>query len=78
MMINMRTIKFKLISLSGISLLFVIILLTALHARETNTNNHIISNTSAKMLYQLGDKLLETKAAEQASELKNFLVTMYH
>lgn len=70
MMINMRTIKFKLISLSGISLLFVIILLTALHARETNTNNHIISNTSAKMLYQLGDKLLETKAAEQASELK--------
>lgn len=69
-MIYVRTIRLKLIFLSGISLLFVIGLLISLHIKETDANNQVISNTSTKMLYEIGDELLETKAAEQASELK--------
>ncbi|MGU9827332.1 methyl-accepting chemotaxis protein [Pseudomonas sp. LF242] len=70
-MINIKTIRFRLIFLSGITLVFVIGLLISLQTKDNNANNQLMSNASTKILYNIGEELLKTKASEQASELRN-------
>jgi len=65
-MFDTLSIRLKIVLLSGLCLLGVIALIISINLYETNQNDHLISDSSSRMLTSSVQNLLQAKAAEQA------------
>ncbi|WP_339452898.1 methyl-accepting chemotaxis protein [Pseudomonas sp. JAI120] len=65
-MFDTLSIRLKIVLLSGLCLLGVIALIIRMNLYETNQNDHLISDSSSRMLTSSVQNLLQAKAAEQA------------
>ncbi|CRM18866.1 methyl-accepting chemotaxis protein [Pseudomonas marginalis] len=69
-MFDTLSIRLKIVLLSGLCLLGVIALIISINLYETNQNDHLISDSSSRMLTSSVQNLLQAKAAEQAVLLR--------
>ncbi|PLR63254.1 chemotaxis protein [Pseudomonas sp. QC2] len=69
-MFNTLSIRLKIVLLSGLCLLGVIALIISINLYETDQNDHLISDSSSRMLTSSVQNLLQAKAAEQAVQLQ--------
>ncbi|MCD7038204.1 methyl-accepting chemotaxis protein [Pseudomonas sp. MAFF 311095] len=69
-MFNTLSIRLKIVLLSGLCLLGVIALIISINLYETDQNDHLISDSSSRMLTSSVQNLLQSKAAEQAVQLQ--------
>ncbi|ONH57451.1 methyl-accepting chemotaxis sensory transducer with Cache sensor [Pseudomonas cedrina] len=69
-MFDTLSIRLKIVLLSGLCLLGVIALIISINLYETNQNDHLISDSSSRMLTSSVENLLQSKAAEQAVQLQ--------
>lgn len=69
-MFDTLSIRLKIVLLSGLCLLGVIALIISINLYETGQNDHLISDSSSRMLTQSVQHLLQAKAAEQAVQLQ--------
>jgi len=65
-MFDTLSIRLKIVLLSGLCLLGVIALIISINLYETDQNDHLISDSSSRMLTNSVQNLLQAKAAEQA------------
>ncbi len=65
-MFDTLSIRLKIVLLSGLCLLGVIALIISINLYETDQNDHLISDSSSRMLTSSVQNLLQAKAAEQA------------
>ena len=69
-MFDTLSIRLKIVLLSGLCLLGVIALIISINLYETDQNDHLISDSSSRMLTSSVQNLLQAKAAEQAVQLQ--------
>ena len=69
-MFDTLSIRLKIVLLSGLCLLGVIALIVSINLYETDQNDHLISDSSSRMLTNSVENLLQAKAAEQAVQLQ--------
>ncbi len=65
-MFDTLSIRLKIVLLSGLCLLGVIALIISINLYQTDQNDHLISDSSSRMLTSSVQNLLQAKAAEQA------------
>jgi len=69
-MFDTLSIRLKIVLLSGLCLLGVITLIVSINLYETDQNDHLISDSSSRMLTSSVQSLLQARAAEQAVQLQ--------
>ncbi len=69
-MFKTLSIRLKIVLLSGLCLLGVIALVVGINIYEADQNNHLVSDSSSRMLTHSVQDLLQSKAAEQAAQLQ--------
>ncbi|HJH18657.1 MAG TPA: methyl-accepting chemotaxis protein [Pseudomonas lactis] len=69
-MFDTLSIRLKIVLLSGLCLLGVIALVVGINIYNTNQNDRLVSDSSSRMLTASVEQLLQSKAAEQATQLQ--------
>nr|WP_314545535.1 methyl-accepting chemotaxis protein [uncultured Pseudomonas sp.] len=69
-MFDTLSIRLKIVLLSGLCLLGVIALVVGINIYNTNQNDQLVSDSSSRMLTASVEQLLQSKAAEQATQLQ--------
>ena len=69
-MFDTLSIRLKIVLLSGLCLLGVIALVVGVNLYEADQNNHLVRDSSSRMLTDSVQDLLQAKAAEQAVQLQ--------